>query len=113
MNREESVVLFNEVAELLQENGFTTPKEKGVQGKYNYRGGYMLFNCPHMCSSIRLFSIGVGRQALVTDIRTSFAKPLEWNRELAIDFINEIINTINNEDNNRSIENNTDRKSVV
>lgn len=90
MTLDESKQLFTEIRDLLQANGFTTPE--GIDKKYNYRGGYMLFNCPHMCSSVRLFSVGLqGGYHLVRDVRTNFGQPLDWNRELAINFINGVI----------------------
>jgi hypothetical protein len=78
----------------LKENGFTS--KEGYDKRYLFKDSYMAFNCPHMCSSLRLFQVteSNGRK-LVVDVRTSFAKPLEDNRELATDYVNRVIKKVN------------------
>lgn len=102
MTRNESSSLFDEIRDYLHNNGFKNKLGKDI--KYNYRGDYMLFNCPHMCSSVRLFKVNEdGSFKLVEDIRTSFGKSYEDNRLLAFDFINKVIQRLNDEDNNGSV----------
>lgn len=94
MTHQESNLIFDQVDTQLKENGFT-PKE-GYDKRYLFKNDYMAFNCPHMCSSLRLFQVNenVGRK-LVVDVRTSFAKPLSDNKELATDYINRVLINVN------------------
>lgn len=102
MTHLESNEVFNQVDKALIENGFTS--KEGYDKRYLFKGDYMAFNCPHMCSSLRLFQIteSNGRK-LAVDIRTSFAKPLADNKELATDFINRTIQKVNESNNRESI----------
>lgn len=64
----------------------------------------MAFNCPHMCSSLRLFRyLEGGTRKLEVDVRTSFAKSLEENIELALHYINRIIQKINESNNTQGV----------
>lgn len=101
MTHQESNQVFDLVETLLRENGFTSTE--GYDKRYLFKNGYMAFNCPHMCSSLRLFSIFEGEpRRLVVDVRTSFAKPLEDNMQLATDFVNKVIQKLNESNNSES-----------
>lgn len=101
MTHQESNEIFDQVDKALIENGFT-PKE-GYDKRYTFKNDYMAFNCPHMCSSLRLFQIteSNGRR-LAVDVRTSFARSLEDNRVLATDFVNRVIQKVNEGNNSES-----------
>lgn len=98
MTHLESNEVFDQVNKALIEQGFTS--KEGYDKRYLFKGDYMAFNCTHMCSSLRMFKLGSGgTRRLVVDIRTSFVHPLETNKRLAEDFINQVIQKLNEEDN--------------
>lgn len=98
MNHSESNLIFDQVDAQLKENGFTS--KEGYDKRYLFKDDYMAFNCPHMCSSLRLFQVteSNGRK-LVVDVRTSFAKPFSENKEFATNYINRVIQKVNESNN--------------
>lgn len=99
MTHQESNLLFDEVDLLLSQNGFE--RKEGYDKRYRFKNNLMAFNCPHICSSLRLFQLPkeiAGSRKLVVDVRTSFVKSLEENRELVSQFINRVIEKTNGTD---------------
>lgn len=100
MTHQESNQIFDQVDKALIEEGFTA--KEGYDKRYLFKDDYMAFNCPHMCSSLRLFNVANGGRRLVVDVRTSFTLPLENNRELATDYVNRVIQKVNESNNTES-----------